>query len=184
MAKEQPQRSHPEARGLVLLSACILCFISLVSFHANMASQNWLGLAGHGLGYFLTYLFGVGVYPLLGFAAWMGWTLLVKGKVESYRYKTFFFSLLVLSGMVLLNLLAEIGFPIPGALKHKLIVESIDFALPYPHHTTRYNLGGVPLYYLYKDMPTFNLERLFSNAGIAITFSLTGLVAFILLAEI
>ncbi|MFS8563548.1 MAG: hypothetical protein LVR00_04180 [Rhabdochlamydiaceae bacterium] len=43
--------------------------------------------------------------------------------------------------------------PIPGALKHKVITESTFLKLPYPKKVIRHNLGGVPFYYLYRDLP-------------------------------
>jgi DNA segregation ATPase FtsK/SpoIIIE, S-DNA-T family len=45
-------------------------------------------------------------------------------------------------------------------------------------------MGGVPLYYLYRDLSTFSLQQLFSDVGIAITFTSTAVVSFILLADV
>ena len=45
-------------------------------------------------------------------------------------------------------------------------------------------MGGAPIYFLYKDLPTFNLQRMLSDVGIAITFSITFLSSFLLLTQI
>ena len=71
----------------------------------------------------------------------------------------------------------------PGGRK-RVYTESSLFDLPYPHRVTRYNAGGVPFYYLYKDLPTFNLQRMLSNVGIGLTFSISLLVSFLLATEI
>ena len=65
----------------------------------------------------------------------------------------------------------------------KIYSQSIFFEEPYPHKYIRHNAGGVPLYALYKDIPTFNLERMLSNVGIAITFSITFFTSFLLLTQ-
>lgn len=177
-------KSHPEARGLFLLSCTFLAFLCLVSYHTADRSTNWLGLIGHGTAWMLNYLFGISVYLVLGFLGWMGWKLLIEGEVADSKYKMIYFGICLISCSLLLNLLAEKGMPVPGALKHKIIVESVSLDLPYPQQHVRYNLGGVPFYYLYTDLPTFNLQRMLSDVGIGITFSITGLVSFLLLMEI
>jgi S-DNA-T family DNA segregation ATPase FtsK/SpoIIIE len=183
-SKKEGSSTHPEVRGLFLLSCCFLALLSLLSFHAGDRSANWLGLAGHGIAWGLSYLFGIATYLVLAFAGWMGWKLLVEGKVENSKIKTFYFSLLLISCCILLNLIAEIGMPIPGALKHKIITESVVLDLPYPHRPVRHNLGGVPLYYIYRDLPTLNLQRMLSDVGLGITFFLIGCVSFLALTEI
>jgi len=56
--------------------------------------------------------------------------------------------------------------------------------LPFPHRYIRYNLGGVPFYYLFRDLPHFNLQILLSNVGVALTFSITAIVTFFLATDI
>ena len=55
MAKEIPKGKKPsaipkEAKGLLLLAFCLLLFISLLSFHNEEPTKNWLGLVGMGTG--------------------------------------------------------------------------------------------------------------------------------------
>ena len=172
---------HPEAKGLFMLSCVLICFLSLVSFTFKDPATNWLGMMGYGIAWGLSYLFGVSAYFLLCFAGWIGWKLLLEGKVETLFLKAFYFSLLLISFSVLVNVLAEKGMPVPGALKHKVITESTLLKLPYPRVVTRHNLGGVPFYYIYRDLPTFNLQRTLSDVGTLITFSMTSIVSFFLL---
>jgi S-DNA-T family DNA segregation ATPase FtsK/SpoIIIE len=184
MSKEKATPSHPEARGLLMLSLCLLASLALISFNSADKTVNWLGIVGHGFAWTMSYLFGLAAYLIVAFCGWVGWTLLLKGSVKQGLLKLFCFSLFTLSFSILLNLCAEKGMPIPGALKHKIVTESATLDLPYLHRSVRHNLGGVPLYFLYRDLPTFNLQRMLSDVGVATTFSITALIALILLLEI
>ncbi|MBS0627873.1 MAG: hypothetical protein JSS09_06640, partial [Verrucomicrobia bacterium] len=75
-------------------------------------------------------------------------------------------------------------FPYPEILLKKIYSQSIFFEEPFPHRYHRQNVGGVPAYFLYKDIPTFNLEKMLSNAGIVITFSITLVTSFLLFTQI
>lgn len=185
MAKKSPEvNTHPEARGLLMLSCCFLALLSLCSYDVADRGANWLGVIGHAFAWTLSYLFGLSTYLIIAFVSWMGWKLLTEGKIENSHSKTFYFSLFVISTSILLNLLAEQGLPIPGALKHKILTESVILDLPYPHRPVRHNLGGVPFYYLYRDLPTCNLQHMLSDVGTGITFTITALVSFLLLTRV
>lgn len=183
MAKKT-QTTHPELKGLLLIAIVFLTLLSLFTYDSHDRSTNWLGIAGHGYSWTLLYLFGITIYLIVGFLGWIGWKLLLKGEVPKLKSKIFYFTLFTFSLSMLLNLSAEKGLPIPGALKHKILTESIRLDLPYPQQTVRHNLGGVPFYYLYKDLPSFNLQRMLSDVGVGITFTLTGLLAFLFLTEL
>ncbi len=111
----------------------------------------------------------------------MGWQFLLNRPIANFVSKTIYFGIFLVSSCLLLNLCAELGLNI---LEHKIYTETHFFDLPYPHHATRYNLGGVPFYYLYRDIPTMNLQRLLSDVGIGLTFSITAIVSFLLFTEI
>jgi DNA segregation ATPase FtsK/SpoIIIE, S-DNA-T family len=183
--KETPSsRSYPEGKGLLLLLLSALSLVCLFSYDIDDRSTNWMGMIGHGYAWTLMYLFGLTAYPILGFVGWTGWKLLLKGEVPRLKSKIFYFSVLALSCSILLNLFAEKGLPIPGALKHKILTETVTLDLPFIRHTVRHNLGGVPLYFLYSDFPSFNLQRMFSDVGVAITFTLTGILSLMFLREV
>ena len=134
MAKKEkiPAATHPETKGLLLLAATFISLLALFSYDTTDQTTNWLGIAGHGYAWTLLYLFGLTVYPLLGFLGWAGWTYLIKGQVPSLRSKTFYLALFILSLGVVLNLGAELGMAVPGALQHKILSETVTFEFPYP----------------------------------------------------
>ena len=184
-SKESKQTpSHPEAKGLALLAIAFFLSLALISFDENITSLNWLGLVGHYAAFGLTYLFGLPSFCLIAFLFWSGWKLLSQEHIPSVKPKIVYFSLFLISLSLLLNLLSEVGFPFPSLLIKKTYSESILFEHPYPHNYTRHNIGGVPAYFLYKDLPTFNLQRMLSDVGIALTFSITLLSSFLLLTQI
>ncbi len=178
------KKEYPEGKGLVLLLITALSLLCLFSYDVDNRSSNWLGIIGHGYAWVLMYLFGLTVYFILGFVGWVGWKLLIKGEVPRLGSKIFYAFLLTFSLSILLTLTAEKGVPIPGALRHKILTESMTLQFPFLHHTVRHNLGGVPAYYLYNDLPSFNLHRMLSDIGVGITFTLTALFSFLFLTEV
>lgn len=190
MAKKEsaPKNSHPEAhpelKGLLFILLSVISLVCLLSYDIDDKSTNWMGMIGHGYSWTLMYLFGLTVYIVLGFVGWIGWKLLLQGEIARLKSKIFYLSLLGISFSFLLNLSAEKGLPIPGAMRHKILTESITMELPYIRHTVRHNLGGVPVYFLYRDLPSFNLQHMLSDVGVGITFTLTGLLSFLFLTDV
>lgn len=182
MAKpeKKPASKHPESIGLILLSSFVIGILSLLSFKSGNPHSNWLGLIGYGIAYLLTYLFGLCSFALVLYQAYLGWKILEGNKLSEFKQKNFAFAFLLLSTCVLLNLFAELNLGIPTFLTERTIQESLFFDSPYPHWQYRYNLGGVPLYYLYRDIPKINLQTLLSDFGVAITFSICSIVSFLL----
>ncbi len=176
-------QNHPEAKGLVLIGISLVMLLSLFSFHPAAPRDNWLGLVGYGVALGLTYLFGLASFLLMFYLSYIGFKYLSRGQVEHSKAKNFYFAGLLLSSCVLLNLIAETKAPFPEILSQKVAVETIVINLPYPQMHVRHNLGGIPLYYLYCDLPTFNLKHLLSNVGIGITFSIMAIVSTMLLTE-
>lgn len=174
---------HPEAKGLFLLGISIIMQLSLFSFDAGSPRENWLGLVGHGIGFACTYVFGIGSFLLMFYLGYLGFITLSRSSVEHIKAKNFYFGSFLFAFCILLNLIAEAKIPFPDILLHKVRVETIVINQPYPHMHIRHNLGGVPLYYLYTDLPTYNLKHLLSNVGIGITFSIIALVSTLLFTE-
>ncbi len=174
---------NPEAKGLLLLGASLIVMLSLFSFKMHESSNHLLGLVGYGIGFAFNYFFGLTSYLVVLYAGWMGWKLLCEQKIGGATLKNFYFSLFIISVSLLLNVIAEMGIAPPKLLSAKLYTESISLDLPYPHHYIRYNLGGVPSYFFYRDLPTLNLQRMLSDIGILITFSITAAVSFLLLTN-
>lgn len=175
---------HPEAKGLLFIAASILLFLCLASFIDGKPRENWMGSVGYFLAYGLHYLFGLGSYLLVTFLIWMGWRLIKAQSYSSFPIKALYFALFLSSSCILLNLLAETKWIDLSMFYEKVYSESAILRIPLPVRYIRYNLGGVPFYYLYRDLPHFNLEELLGNLGVLLTFSLSCLVSFILLTDL
>lgn len=175
--------NHPEAKGFFLVGLSLVLFLSLLSFHPETPKENWLGLIGYGIALSMTYLFGLGSFLLMFYLGFIGFKYLSRGLGENTSAKHFYFGTFVIAFCILLNLIAETKSPFPAILAEKVPIETIILNLPYPQMHIRHNLGGVPLYYLYNDLPTFNLKHLLSNVGIGITFSLIAIISMLLFTE-
>jgi len=175
---------HPEAKGLFLLSASLILCLSLLTLKMGYPSSNWLGLLGYGIGFTLSYLLGISSFFLVAYLFWLGWKLLSSEQTQHFRLKSCFVALFILSFSFLLNLCAEMQVPLPSWIYEKIYTQSTLIHSAYPHYSLRRNLGGAPLYYLYKDLPLFNMERLLGNAGVGIVFSITSFLFFFLWSEL
>lgn len=173
-----------EGKGLIFLGFAFIVLLSLLSFHAQDPSKNWLGLIGWGLAWVFQFGFGLCSYLLVAGLGWLGWQYLLNREIPMLTLKGIYFGIFLVSCGLLLNLCAEAGLPIPTFLEDRIWTQVHLFDLPYPHRTIRHNLGGAPLYYLYSDLPTMNLQRMLSDVGIGLTFSITAIVSFLLLTEI
>ena len=175
---------HPEAKGLFFVALSILIFLCLASFVEAKPRENWLGAIGYFVAFGLHYLFGLVSYLFVTFLIWMGWRLIKTQSYSDFSAKLVYFSLFILSSCILFNLLAETKWIDLSIFYPKVYSESAILRIPLPVRYTRYNLGGVPFYYLYRDLPHFNLEELLGNLGVLLTFSLTAIVSFILLTDL
>jgi len=182
--KKKKPPVHPEASGLILLASTFLTLLCLLSFSSGHQSHNWLGLLGYGVGWSLYFIAGLTIYPILVYLGWIGWRLLVFQKVENFGAKNLFFILCTVSISLLLNLIAECHPSLVAPLGEKVYSQSLLLQQPYPHSYTRYNLGGVPLYYLYKDLPLLNLHAMLSNFGLTLIATITALVSFLCLTQL
>ena len=177
---EKKKTIHPEVKGLLTLIGTGLLLISLLSFLYGAPEANWLGVIGYGIGLGAMWLFGLSSYLVVAYIGWMGWKLLMGGLPKGLKMKTLYFGIGLLSVSMLLNLIAEGGGLANSLIERHLFSEIYLSNYPYPHKVVRFNLGGVPLYYLYRDIPTFNFKHLLSDVGVMITFTLTGLMSLIL----
>ncbi|MCP5505123.1 MAG: ATP-binding protein [Chlamydiales bacterium] len=177
---EKKKTTHPEIKGLLTLVGSILLFLCMISFIHGNPRANWFGVVGYGIGLSSIWLFGLSAYLVATYIGWIGWKMLMGGVPPQLKMKTLYFSIGILSLSMLLNLLTEVGGFANGFIERRLFSEIYLSNYPFPHKVVRFNLGGVPFYYLLRDIPTFNLQHLLSNVGIMITFSLTGLMSLIL----
>ncbi|MEM7175245.1 MAG: DNA translocase FtsK 4TM domain-containing protein [Chlamydiota bacterium] len=184
MAEKKPSPiAHPEIKGLLILAASLFLFLAFFSFVRGAPESNWLGIVGYGIAIGWLYTFGLCSYLVACWIGWIGWKLLVATKPPVLGAKTLYFSLFIISLSFLLNVLAENYSLTHPFIRAHTFSESSLIPLPFPHRVFRCNLGGVPLYYLYRDLPTFNLQHMLSDVGVSITFSLTALMSLILFTD-
>lgn len=182
--KPEPKRLHPEVKGIFFLGASIVGLVSLLSFSHGSLEKNWLGLVGYSISYFSQYIFGLGSYLICGFFAWVGWNFLTHKIAFFPKLRSIYFSIFLASSCLLLNVISDVAPVISNLFASHVISETSITYQPIPQVLWRYNLGGVPLYYLYKDLPYFHLEKLLSPIGVALIFSITGLGSFLLLTGV
>jgi DNA segregation ATPase FtsK/SpoIIIE, S-DNA-T family len=188
MAKKAPSNSSEEnlsstrlsklLQGMVVLLVSMVIALSLASFNHHAPSSNWLGLVGHSLGLILRFTFGVGSYLIIAFGLWLGWSWILRGEGRPLKATTIYFTLLLCSFCLLLNIIAD-SSPWIASLFHKIVHVS------YSHDTSvRYNIGGVPFYYLYRDLPFLNLKLLLSSVGTALICTGIILISLFLLFDV
>lgn len=174
-------KHHPEAKGLLFIALSVLLFAMLFTFIEGDLSQNALGFVGYYIAFGFYYLFGFGSYLVSSLITWCGFDLLIFRRISSKVLRFVYFSLVLLSSCILLNVFAELSKSLSPTLMKRCYSEVVTIGL---HHKARFNLGGVPAYYLLSDLKQFNLTSLLSIVGTTITFSVVGLVSFILLTGI
>ena len=168
----------------MFITLSLLLFLSLTSFFQGQPEENWLGPAGYYFAVSFHYLFGLGGYFIVTYLLWMGWHLIKVQNYKSLPIKTFYFAIFLSSTSILFNLFAETHWIDVSFFYDKVYSETVLIRSPILTKYTRYNLGGVPFYYLYRDCPYFALQHLLSDIGVLITFSLLALVSFILLTDL
>jgi S-DNA-T family DNA segregation ATPase FtsK/SpoIIIE len=172
-----------EIRGLILLFICFLTFLSIISFKSDSYEDNWLGLTGYLIAYCLQYCFGLASFMLLGFFSWTALRLLRHKVISHYSLRGLYFFIMLASTCILLNLIAE-TFPTFAAFFRRLTyTQTLTLHTTITYQKIRYNLGGAPFYYIYKDIHFFNLHRILSSVGISIVFSITFIVSFLQLTK-
>ncbi len=181
--KKKTSYHHPEAKGIFFIALSILFFLSISSFVDQAPEENFLGLVGYTIAFGLHYTFGLGSYLVASYLTWMGWHLVKYQKHTYLGAKTLYFCMLLTSVCILLNLYTETSKSHELKLYSKVYSETAIVNNPIPTKYVRYNLGGVPFYYIYRDLPYCNLQFLLSDLGTFSTFFLIALVSLILLTE-
>jgi S-DNA-T family DNA segregation ATPase FtsK/SpoIIIE len=188
MAKGKPKKRgekkrvmSPDAKGLFLLAIGFLSFLALATFTFQKPSANWLGYIGYIGALGAEYLFGLAAYLFPAYSFWVGVRLLNGAKLLHPGYNHLYFSLLVVSSCMLLNIWADTSPAAVRLFEERVISETLALYTPFPHTITRLNLGGVPFYYFYADLPGLSLARILSPIGCALLFSSCALVSLLLL---
>lgn len=161
-----PKHDSSAIKGLMVFCAAIAMFISLLSFAYGPTAHNWVGIIGYTIGSIGHALFGVGSYIICAFIGWIGWRRLFAKPVNHPIIKSLYVFVLVASLGMLLSLI-EHRFPTVSIFLGKGIYPNLYAKKVY------YHLGGAPFYYIYRDLPYFNLLHIFNTAGVALLFTTT-----------
>ncbi len=173
-----------EAQGLLLLATSFIFLLSLLSFRSSGPTHNWLGLIGFVIAWTLHWLLGFASYPLTLGLGYMGWKALSSKEPLPTTLKAIYLTLFLISSSLLLSLIAESSHIDSPLVLNRSLSETVLLKDPYPHTFVRHFLGGVPTYFIYRDLPLFNLQKLLSNVGIALTFSTLAFTSFLLFCDI
>lgn len=163
--------------GAVIFSAAFAIFLSILSFCFTAGSRNALGLLGHNVGLLFTALFGVGSYFICLFAGWVGWRLFFNKPINKPITKLIHASVFVVSLCMLLSLI-EVQLPMLGQFFGSSLFPALWKTRQY------YHLGGAPAYFIYNDLPIFNLQHIINHIGVALIFTTALLTTTIYLLKI
>ena len=168
--KTAPSPIHTSIYGVLTLAASLLIFLSLASFAYNGHSHHWVGIMGFSIGMILHAIFGISSYIACFFLVWLGWRLLLNKPIVNIGFKILFTILLIISINMLLNVLEDLS-PAVGNGLGKFFYPDLW------SQRQHYHLGSAPLYYLYRDLPSFNLYRVIGFSGVIILFMSTFLAS-------
>jgi DNA segregation ATPase FtsK/SpoIIIE, S-DNA-T family len=183
-AKEKRKPLPPDAKAIFYIVSALLGFLSLYSFSFLHPAENWLGLVGYIAALGGVYLFGLSAYLLPCYLFWFGAHLLTQKKALYSKYDHLHFALLLCSTSLLLTVFAD---SYPDAAKKwdgSIISESVTFYHPFIQTIVRYNLGGIPFYFLYADMPILQLQKVLNPTGCSLIFSSLAIVSFLFLTRV
>lgn len=181
IAKKSAQakkKDSNEIKGIACFSTILAVILSLISFslHGSL-TNNWLGVIGHGLGWILTALFGLGSYLFVSFIGWIGWRLMFKKTINNIPQKTVYVLAAIFSLCMLLSVIED-NYP---SLAQWLGMTFYKYGW---EHKQRYHLGGAPIFYFYRDLPKYNLAYLINALGAAILFFTTFIASLLMLAKV
>lgn len=179
--KKEPQS---EARGIFIIAASLFVFLCLLTYVDGQHEKNLLGLVGHLIAYCMNYVFGLGSYIFAAYTFYFGSKFIKYKGAKLAPSKVVYLLLHVFSVCILLNLFVETNWLDFSPFYEKVYSETVTIQATLPVKYIRYNLGGVPFYYLYKDLPKMNLQHLLGDVGVLLTFFNLALIGFILLTDI
>lgn len=176
--RKKENRDTSEIRGLLLLAFTLAIFLSLVSFILNgNDTRHWLGIVGYGVGWTFNAIFGLGSYFVCLYLAWIAWRMIFRKPLNEIFQKTLYLLLFVASACILLSLFEDTYPSLAASFSNTIYGTAWKRKM-------HYHLGGAPFYYIYKDMPVFNLLHIFNALGVAIIFTSTLVVSLFFLGKI
>ena len=183
ISKKTKPLLHPEAQGFLLLAIGFLGLLALMTFKVDHPGANYLGYLGYGTGFCASYAFGLGSWLIPCYLFWWGAQIL-RTKGLTHPINHLYFLVLLISVSFLFNVFAESYPERAVSFQDKVLSQELLLYSPYPHTLTRINLGGIPLYYVFCDVPLINLQHILSTIGTSLIFSSLALVSFLLLTRV
>lgn len=188
MNKQRSQKNSPNKAkatkreispfwGLFTLCGAVIMMLSLLSFAYAHPAQNWMGITGFTIGKIFHSVFGVGSYLACCFLGWIGWRWLFCKPANHLWIKSFYLFVFLASFSMLLSLIEDSLPTLNSFLNYAFYPNMMERKM-------RYHLGGAPFYYLYKDLPSFNMLRILNGAGVALVFTTTLTASLLFLAKI
>jgi S-DNA-T family DNA segregation ATPase FtsK/SpoIIIE len=178
------KKKNFEAKGIFIFALSFLLLLSLISFNPNYIKANYLGYLGYYTSYILTFLFGLSSYLFVVYLGFLALHLIKKEKTINFVFRSINFFFLLVSTSFLLTIYAD-SFPaITKIFSNKIITQDVYIYEPIAQIISRDNLGGVPFYYLYKDLSFLNLKQILSSIGCTLIFSTIGLISFLLFSNL
>lgn len=186
MAKKKEKRKPipNDAKAIIYMISASLGLLSLWSFTFLNPAMNWLGYVGYIAALGSVYLFGLASYLLPVYLFWLGSSLTVKKKTLYSAYDHLHFFILLCSSAMLLTVFADTYPDAARKWTSSIISESATFYVPYSHTVVRHNLGGIPFYFLYADLPFAPLQKVLNPTGCSLIFSSLALVSFLFLTRV
>lgn len=175
-AQKNQQETSPAVYGTMLIGIGFTIYLSLSNFGIANESHHLLGLTGHAIGWVFYKSFGLSSYLISLFLLLTGFKLLLSKPVQNFSSKCLYLLILVSSLSFCFSLI-EAKFPTfhDFLRNHFYPVVSDD--------VRSYHLGGSPFFYIYHDLPSYNLNRMFNTTGMLIIFSSAILTSLLLLTE-
>lgn len=185
MAKKQkktppkpPQaKLSPETIGFLTLAMGFILLLSLISYAVKPDTHNLIGLIGHIFAWGFHAIFGLMSYGICFYLFWLGYRKLFNKPIEFPQRNLFYLCLALISAGILLNLIEDAAPNFGNALG----------SIFYPGlwlKKQHYHLGGALLFYVYRDLPGYNLAHVLNTLGTALIFSTTLLASLLLLFEV
>lgn len=165
-----------EAQGSLLFALGLMMLVSLLSFAYGEGSTNWLGLVGYTLGWIQTALLGLSSYLLAVYVGWIGWRIMFKKSINNLVFKHLKVGLLMVSFSLILTSIEEL-FPSASEQIRSFFYTQLS------RRNLHFHLGGAPFYFLYKDLPLLNLEKILNAGGVLITSFCLLLASILLLTK-
>ncbi|WP_102135626.1 DNA translocase FtsK [Candidatus Protochlamydia sp. W-9] len=166
-----------ETKGFLSLSFAVILLLSLMSYAIAPDSKNLLGVMGDKLGWILHAFLGLSSYFLVFYIGWMGWRQLFSKNLHFVWLKNIYVAITLISTSMLLSLI-ESDYPTFGDFIGRTFYPGLWIK------SMRYHLGGAPFFFLYQDLPSFNLNHIFNTVGVALIFSSTLIASLLFLFKI